>query len=81
MELFKIHFYLKMIKQNQTAYPDDAKQVFKSFHDELLEEYSQALSGDKHIIIKMYHFWEYFSELFTNSRKCLKRVKKAQSFS
>ncbi len=72
-------FLPQMIKQNQTAYPDNAIQIFRSFHDELLEEYSQALSGDKHIILKMYHFWEYFSDLFTNSRKCLKWVKKAQS--
>jgi hypothetical protein len=29
----------------------------------------------------MYHFWEYFSLLFTNSHKCLKKIKKAQNLS
>lgn len=72
-------FLPQMIKHNQTAYPEDAIRIFKSFHDELFEGYSQALSGDKHIILKMYHFWEYFSLLFTDSHKCLKRVKKAQT--
>ncbi len=72
-------FLPQMIKQGLTEYPLDTKQTFKGFHDELLEGYTQALSGEKHIILKMYSFWEYFSLLFTNSHKCLKKVKKAQN--
>ncbi len=72
-------FLPSMIKANSITYPEDSLARFKQFHDKLLDEYSQALSGDKHIQIKMLHYWEYFSLLFSNSHKCLKRIKKASN--
>lgn len=32
-----------------------------------------------HILLKMYHLWEYFSVTFSNPHKVLKKIKKAQS--
>lgn len=72
-------FLPQMIRTNSTIYPENAKQIFSDFHNLLLEEYSQALSGEKHIYLKMYQFWEYFSLLFSNSHKTLKKIKKAQN--
>lgn len=72
-------FLPQMIKNNSTEYPANAKQIFGDFHNRLLEEYGQALSGEKHLYLKMYGFWEYFSLLFTNSHKVLKKIKKAQN--
>jgi len=72
-------FLPAMIKQNSLEYPDNCNKTFSDFHDSLMHEYSQALSGEKHLYLKMYQFWEYFSLLFTNSHKCLKKIKKAQN--
>ncbi len=67
-----------MIKHNSLVYPENANKQFSAFHDALMAEYALVLSGDKHLLLKMYHFWEYFSLLFSNSHKCLKKIKKAQ---
>lgn len=72
-------FLPQMIRQNSGEYPINAKELFEHFHNELLEAYSQSLSGEKHLLLKMFSFWEYFSELFSNSHKCLKKFKKAQN--
>ena len=72
-------FLPQMIKNNSSIYPDHKLDTFKKFHDTLFNEYEQALSGPKHIIMKMYHFWEYFSTTFNDSRKALKKIKKAKS--
>lgn len=72
-------FLPQMIRQNSSEYPINGKEIFERFHNELLEAYSQSLSGEKHLLLKMFSFWEYFSELFSNSHKCLKKFKKAQN--
>ena len=52
---------------------------FEHFHQSLFDKYAATLSGDTHLLNKMYYFWEYFSTSFTNSKKVLKRIKKATS--
>lgn len=68
-----------MIKNNTSEYPDNKIETFKKFHDTLFHEYEQALSGPSHLLMKMYHFWEYFIHLFPESPKGLKKIKKAKS--
>jgi len=68
-----------MIKNNPLEYPENRIEIFSKFHDMLFHNYSQALSGSAHIIIKMMQFWEYFIKAFPNSRKEFKRIKKATS--
>jgi len=68
-----------MIKNNTTEYPENKIEIFSKFHDILFNDYAQALSGPSHIIMKMFHFWEYFITSFPNSRKELKKIKKAKS--
>ena len=68
-----------MIKNNTTEYPENRIEIFSKFHDTLFNDYAQALSGTSHILLKMFHFWEYFTISFASSRKELKKIKKAKS--
>ncbi len=72
-------FLPSMIKSDSTLYPENKLETFKAFHDTLYNGYSQSLSGASHLLLKMYHLWEYFSVLFSNPRKTLKKIKKAKS--
>jgi len=72
-------FLPSMIKNNSLEYPANANEIFSKFHDTLMQENSLALSGDKHLLLKMATYWEYFALLFTNAHKCHKKIKKAQS--
>lgn len=72
-------FLPSMIKNNTTEYPANKMELFSTFHDTLYAIYSESLSGSTHILLKMYHLWEYFSATFSNPHKVLKKIKKAQS--
>lgn len=72
-------FLPSMIKSNTIHYPENKIELFSKFHDSLYQGYSEALSGPNHLLLKMYHLWEYFSNLFSNPRKALKKIKKAKS--
>jgi len=74
-------FLPSMIKANNAVYPENRYEVFLSFHDTLFSSYEEALSGPKHILMKMYSFWEYFIQSFPSSPKGHKKIKKAQSIS
>lgn len=68
-----------MIKSNTLEYPENKMKLFHEFHDTLYAIYSESLSGSAHLLLKMYHLWEYFSATFSNPHKVLKAIKKAQS--
>ncbi|MFV8361092.1 tRNA dihydrouridine synthase [Flavobacterium sp. LS1P3] len=72
-------FLPSMIKNNTSEYPANKMELFSAFHDTLYAIYSESLSGSTHILLKMYHLWEYFSATFSNPHKVLKKIKKAQS--
>jgi tRNA-dihydrouridine synthase len=72
-------FLPSMIKSNTLEYPKNKMELFQEFHDTLYGIYSESLSGSTHILLKMYHLWEYFSVTFSNPHKVLKQIKKAQS--
>lgn len=74
-------FLPAMIKADDPVYPENRHEVFRAFHDTLFSSYEEALSGPKHILMKMYSFWEYFIHSFPCSPKGLKKIKKAQSIS
>ena len=77
--LISDQFLPVMIKNNTLSYPENRIDIFSRFHDTLLEDYSSALSGPSHILMKMLHFWEYFIVSFPNSPKGLKKIKKARN--
>jgi tRNA-dihydrouridine synthase len=72
-------FLPAMIKADNPVYPENRYEVFNSFHDALLSSYEEALSGPKHLLMKMYPFWEFFIQSFPLSSKSLKKIKKAQT--
>jgi len=72
-------FLPSMIKNNTNQYPENRIEIFSKFHDTLFNEFEQALSGPKHITLKMLHYWEYFSTSFSNPQKTLKKIKKAKT--
>ena len=72
-------FLPSMIKNNTVEYPENKIELFNAFHDTLYAIYSESLSCSTHILLKMYHLWEYFSATFSNPHKVLKKIKKAQS--
>ena len=74
-------FLPAMIKADNPVYPENRFEVFSSFHDALFSSYQEALSGQKHLLMKMYPFWEFFIQSFPLSLKGLKKIKKAQSLS
>lgn len=74
-------FLPAMIKADNPVYPENRYEIFTSFHDALFSSYEEALSGQKHLLMKMYPFWEFFMQSFPLSPKGLKKIKKAQSVS
>jgi tRNA-dihydrouridine synthase len=72
-------FLAGMIKNSCHQLPENQKEIFNEFHELLLESYSSHLSGEKHLLIKMLAFWEYFSLSFIESHKAFKRIKKAKT--
>jgi tRNA-dihydrouridine synthase len=72
-------FLPSMIKNNTSEYPKNHLETFSKFHDTIYHEYKDYLSGDKHALLKMNSFWEYFAQTFDNPQKTFKRIKKSKS--
>jgi tRNA-dihydrouridine synthase len=72
-------FLPSMIKSNTLDYPTNKMEVFRLFHDTLYQGYSESLSGQTHLLLKMHHLWEYFSVLFSDPHKVYKNIKKSKS--
>ena len=72
-------FLPKMIKQDTIEYPEDRMEIFGKFHDTLFAEFENALSGPKHILMKMNSYWEYFGASFEDQKQLVKKIKKAKS--
>jgi len=71
--------FATMIKNDSDELPENYKRVFLDFHNHLMESYALHLSGEKHLLIKMISFWEYFSNSFNDAHKAHKRIKKAKT--
>lgn len=54
------------------------KGTLKAFHDEIYEEYKQVLFGDKTVLFKMKEFWFYVGDLFEDSKKYIKKIRKSE---
>lgn len=72
-------FLPNMIKNNTAEYPPNKLELLQEFHAILFNEYSESLSGDTHLLLKMTSLWEYFSGLFQNPHKTFKKIKKSKS--
>jgi tRNA-dihydrouridine synthase B len=69
----------EVILSGKTIDPEQKLERFGAFHLDLFESYSSILSGPGHLLLKMQHFWEYFSQSFDNPHKVNKLIKKSNS--
>jgi tRNA-dihydrouridine synthase len=53
------------------------KQEIKVFHDAVYTGYREILSGDRNVLFKMKELWFYMINLFADSDKYAKRIRKA----
>ena len=49
----------------------------KEFHDTLLQQYIEALSGEKPVLHRMKEFWNYWQPIFSEDEKIIKKIKKS----
>ena len=54
-------------------------EVFKEFHSELLEKYTEVLDGPGHVLGRMKGYWSFFYLSFRNGKKLYKKIKKAKN--
>lgn len=54
------------------------KKRLKGFHDRLYNDYKVVMSGEKNVLFKMKELWFYMAELFPDSEKYMKKIRKAQ---
>ena len=58
--------------------PLDEKR-FRDFHEDLLNDYREVMSGDRNTLFKMKELWTYMLTLFPDSEKEAKKIRKAGS--
>ncbi len=71
-------FLAEQIKQGESFDQSNIVSRFEEFHSLLLESYSAHLSGDKHILIAMKAYWDFFSRSFDYPNKVYKLIKKSK---
>lgn len=54
------------------------KETLKAFHQRLLEDYTEEMSGERNVLFKMKELWYYLAHSFTNSEKYAKKIRKVQ---
>lgn len=53
------------------------KDKLKLFHDIVYQGYEEIMSGEKNVLFKMKELWFYMGNLFEDSQKVMKQIKKA----
>lgn len=54
------------------------KERFLAFHDRLLHDYMEIMSGDRNVLFKMKELWVYMGGMFENPDKLTKRIRKTE---
>ena len=58
-----------------------SKERLWEFHERLLADYTQEMSGERNVLFKMKELWFYLAWSFTNTEKYEKKIRKAQYLS
>ncbi len=58
-----------------------SKDRLWEFHERLLTDYTQEMSGERNVLFKMKELWFYLAWSFTNTEKYEKKIRKAQHLS
>lgn len=72
-------FIFEMIQDDTTEYPDDRMEVFYDFLLILLEGHLNETSNEGNVLVKMKHYWEYFSTAHESGQRYYRAVKRADS--
>jgi tRNA-dihydrouridine synthase len=72
-------FIFEMIQEDEDEMPEDWKEVFYQFVQLLLDSQLKESSNEGNVLIKMKHFWEYFSTTFDDGTSVYRKIKKATS--
>jgi len=64
-----------LVASIKEGYQIDAKTM-KAFHDRIIRDYSETLSGDINILYKMKEFWFYMGPMFADAEKERKKIRK-----
>ena len=73
-------FLPKMIKNNSPEYPENKMELFSKYLDTLFTAAEKKLTGEKAVIRKMLSYWEYFSVMFPEPFRVVKKIKKAKTY-
>lgn len=57
---------------------DAERAELRRFHDLIYEGYREEMSGDRTVLFKMKELWTYLGSCFSDSRKYMKKIKKAE---
>lgn len=57
------------------------KETIRKFHDRLMADYGEIMSGDRNLLFKMKEIWFYLCHSFTNYEKYYKKIRKAEKLS
>lgn len=52
---------------------------FIEFHNRLHVDFEKIMNGERSLLFKMKEMWNYWSNLFVDSHKCAKKIRKAQN--
>ena len=69
-----INPFLPAAIQNGQDNVADKVKAFRSFYDELFEQYRREFSGPGHLLDRMKGYWTYFSQAFKDGRKIKKKI-------
>lgn len=72
-------FLPNMIRSGEHNYPPDRGETFRQFHNALFYEFEKKLKGEKHVIMKMSSYWDYFSQAFPDQLREIKKIKKTKN--
>ena len=64
------------IQNGDTAADAFDKKRFRAFHDELIEEYTEYMYGEKPVLYKMKELWFYMMSMFPEKEKLYKKIMK-----
>ncbi len=53
-------------------------EVFQNFHNQIYEEYKEISCGERNVLFKMKELWFYWTSLFEDSEKMMKKIKKSE---
>ncbi len=71
-------FLAEQIKHAKSINKEQKAERLQLFTNELLEKYTNKLSGQSHLLTKMTQHWSYLSQMFENEKKVYKLILKSR---